>query len=1292
MVMLQGPLLQHHSMAIVKPEDLTRYAASESAPFKIGELIRRLVYTWVKPEAIDVISFHAGTANNLPGWDGALRLKAEPSGAVFSCLWELSVQDADAAKIRRDFAKRMRENLPEGWRHDRTTLALVTCRKLQDRFALQNELRRARDNPWADVQIIDAPALSQWISMCPPVEAWCAEELGIGGRRFGLSLDGFWKHWSQDTDPNISAALMLAGRQAKLVPEDLAPGAQNPLNVLADSPEEAAAYVHALLGTEAFQRTCDALLGRSLVIKTEADARAYAEEPPLPGSTPLTILLPPATGAAQFVASKGHIVVSALGQSARDVASVRRLGRGLAQDLAQALSFSMRVLLADTAMRQARDCGSSVTIWNLQNRMSRSGGLGEKRPLWAEPALTTTTLPAVLAQGWDEAFVNDKAVLSALAGQTYGEFESALHRFINCDGPLLQKTHGVVTVVAPAVSFFLTSQALTEQRLRVFRESFERVVQWVSPSKTDDFEGRSSFRVSDHESGYSEWLRDGMSASLLLMSAFQARLEGTWPAAAFGSPQDFVDSAVKQTVLLTMEPVYFYALGRSLLVLAEASPLAFLDAVEETLNTADAGTERLFVSHGFLTPDLFQPLLHSLELVAQEPNCLERATRLLLQLARCDRSAERSRPLERLSYIYQAAGPSSGVTIDQKVEVLRHLSAALGSEVWQLALRLITNRGGHNGAPVPRWKDFGRSSRPPQDREGVAADFAKYADLCLELAGTDVERLREVLKLYAKLPDANRIRLSQALASTLSTRPDDEKQREVWNDAGQILHRHRQHANQPWALPETSLFPLVDLNESILPRLSPEEVMAWLFKLDRDSYTEQVGEMLGQPMTREELRQRQHEAVAEIRTRSGIPGLARLVALTGNQFSTCNALSAGLSEEDALAVCDVWAGAASDSWEHCVAIACMSAMRLSMYGAGWTDAVLQVAEARGWQPVARAMIFLNYLDSFQLFEKVSSLGKEAEDIFWSKRHVNLEGSSGKLVTFMALRMIQAGRAIDLLSRSNFRTVRTRALLHIVRTATVEFHSSRGARDLTMLDYYFGCALDELKKRPAAKKHLAELEYPLFELLHANHPERVFELHRELASKPQTFMLFMRRLYFPKGTPRPEVLDTQTQVNGRIAYSILSSWRMPPGVSFDGVSVPVLRDWLAAVRASAASEGLVEATENEIGRMLRHMPPNRGDKRWPSDELAEVLEELDSERIVRGIVHEVHNAADVTTRDVLETGDPERLIATGWLAAKQRLPLRYRRARQLCDWLAESFSSFAKLSDKHTDLLRVEWSR
>lgn len=574
-------------MPLVRPEHLEQFATSAEAPFSLGDLIRKLVYTTIPAERIDFLTFHSGTANNLPGWDGTVSLHATATEGPHRSLWELSTQDADARKIRADFKKRLDEPLPDGWVRGETTLALVTLRKLQDRFGLEAELRKIADGKWLDVQIVDAPALAQWIEQFPSLETWCAEELNIGNRRFGKSLGRFWRDWSESTRPPMSTELVVAGRDAEEFKKAFQPAAGETLTLQADSPHEAAAYLHAMLMKTQSAEVVERTVANCMVVENEEHAVSYSDEKKPTGAVPVTVLLPPATSAANNLANKGHYVIKAVGRAAHSATrGIVRIRRGLASDIARALHESMG-LTEERAATEARACGSSVSVWALWTRYEDAGAADQDLPVWAQSSNPRGTLPAILAGAWSESEPGDKATIEQLCrSQPYDQYMESLAGFVHCDSPLLERTGSVITVVAPTAAFALAYRQLTVNHLNALgtavRASLREVGEEVDAALAAGLPLPTTARA-----GASEWLRRGLVESVLRLSAFAERLDRDGVAHHFGDTQTFVDELVRSVLTESKHPLYVYALEHDLAVLAEAAPTVFLQGLEKALLSDD---------------------------------------------------------------------------------------------------------------------------------------------------------------------------------------------------------------------------------------------------------------------------------------------------------------------------------------------------------------------------------------------------------------------------------------------------------------------------------------------------------------------------------------------------------------------------------------------------------------------------------------------------------------------------------------------------------------------------------
>src|ERR1017187_639587 len=586
-------------MPLIRPNHLEDLARRTEGRDRLGELLRRLVYCWV-PNRVSGIGFLAGDVNNFPGWDGWVHLSKASSDSVdhFS-VWQLSIEASAADKIKRDFKKSLKADLPEGWSRSQTTYVAVTVRKLKNRDKLETELRNCRGNRWADVRIIDAIGLEQWIEKCPAVETWAGEEFGIGAGRFGESLSRRWSRWAGATAPEISRDLMLAGRDGKVVRDGLRFENDRILAVQTDSPEETVALVYAVIDALP-PNSRDRLIASALVVSNDARADEYAQQPLRDEMEPLTILVPPAVSYANRLARVGHRVVMAFGGKESNARSVL-VKRSLRSDFEKALTSSM-MIPAPEATSQARACGSSVSIWRVWNLLGTAAA-GDQKPIWARDDVVASRLvPATLIRSWDENCQGDKDILADLSGEEYDAYRDSLHSYGSCDDPLFERVGTVFNIVAPAVAFTLLERLMTPSHLAALERTAKMVfgeieadVAAVWDAPPDD-----KPRIKD-KTKYSTWLRDGLAETLLNVAFLgQARFSGAL--AQVGGGQQFVNNLIRAFPGLGTDPRMMASLRDQLPYLAEAAPVPFVKALESLLQGDSMRLTPLFTDRGFFGP------------------------------------------------------------------------------------------------------------------------------------------------------------------------------------------------------------------------------------------------------------------------------------------------------------------------------------------------------------------------------------------------------------------------------------------------------------------------------------------------------------------------------------------------------------------------------------------------------------------------------------------------------------------------------------------------------------------
>ena len=187
--------------------EISNWANLPDANHQLLELIQRLVLATVHE-----LSHHnmpSGSAVWLSGWDGLLTTGTGnawvPHGAS---AWGFGCRIDTGTKANDDYRKRTED--PQGLNTATYTFVFVTPRQWssKDHWAVQ---RRA-EGEWADVCAFDASDLSACLEQAPTVAEWFARLIGKLPANGYTTLDEWWENWATVSPPNISPAMVLAGR------------------------------------------------------------------------------------------------------------------------------------------------------------------------------------------------------------------------------------------------------------------------------------------------------------------------------------------------------------------------------------------------------------------------------------------------------------------------------------------------------------------------------------------------------------------------------------------------------------------------------------------------------------------------------------------------------------------------------------------------------------------------------------------------------------------------------------------------------------------------------------------------------------------------------------------------------------------------------------------------------------------------------------------------------------------------------------------------------------------------
>ena len=1265
-------------MSLVQVHHLEQWGQTVAARDQLGRLLATLVRASLPLGSIRSLRFLHGVANQLPGWDGELECAASndyiPDGMS---VWELGTGAGEAGKIREDFAKRLKTDLPEGWTHETTVYIGVTLAKLQNPTALAAEL--AKSSPWKRVRVLDAVALCHWLDLASSVDAWAYEQI-TGTRADGLqSLSFAWHQWSSITKPAIQTALITAAREpdVRRAQEALTAG----LQIEADSPDEAMAFVYAAIeGLD--ERTRLELSSKAVVIDKLEAAERFPRQ-----SKQLLILKGPATAHAIRLAGEGHHVIRVHGRSVRSGRQGLQLVRQSRPEFAKALtSMGLQPERADI---EARACGTSASVWRIWNLYHEADAAGVL-PEWAKPAHLEIVVPVVLLGGWSERNANDIHVVETVTGRRYTELRDKLGELQRLGDPLMEFVGDTIVVAAPATAFALLADSIGREVLRRFREQTTAVFAKTDPLLDVEPDQRIYARAEGDNTAHSEWLREGMAETLLRISVLGRPLERAGTLEGKTS-QQFVDELINDLPGLRANYRLLASLRDQLPVFAEAAPVPFMEALEALLQGDRDGLVRIFAEGSDFGHPLHPAFLWALETVAWDPRWLSRAVLILAGLDELDPGGHLSnRPAASIVDILLPWLPGTSASVQQRVDTVDALLARYPVGGWKVLLNLLPNK--HrvaSGTRRPDWKETGIPDGATAPAKEVAQLFSAYVERAIAGAASNVDRLATLIDSYDSFSQKHRQQLEAALQQTIQSTPRTGLQ-PIWDSLRDFVGHHRQFPEAAWSLDDESLRRLESLAQAAEPR-DPLVRHRWLFS-----------DMPALPIARgedeysDELLNRRIEAMRELW--SDGEGSDQVVEFV--RASQYPGLVAGAFAKLGLpmaTLANLFMQTVNGSRAEEIFAMVISGEAYRLFSDEWTRAIIAATDDSAEGHKARAVALLGYPDSKELFALVRTLGPKAEAEFWLRHDGIIRSKDTEAVADAVRELVKHHRARDAIVAvaQDKPKLEPSEMLAILDATWTELNEGLKPRVSSSISYWIERVFERLRTDARADRHaIAVAEYKYLPLLVPGLEKKDLTIHDVLASDPGFFVQILCDLYKPEGADRESDGRSQQEREARAhhAWDLLRSWNKPPGVRNDGsIDKPALTGWVDSVRERARTVDRARMADQQIGHALFHTPKDPVDGAWPHSSVRELLEGLRNDDIETGIRLEQYNARGVTSRAPLEGGTQERSLAEVWRAWSNTVGARWPRTQSLLLRITEMWEQEAAREDVGAEKNRLRFS-
>ena len=1219
----------------IDKHQLDLFAETIAAKQKLPRLVSELILA--TSDIPDVLRFLADESGQVRGFDGALVSPgAPPFVPAGKSYWEFGCEKDVREKARKDLASRTASVDPA--ERAQATLVLVTPRHYDSPRQRRDDFvsKISAGSGWKDVRLIDGQELKHWLDMATGVAArWARRDFqsyppGV------WSVDEFWHDYSNRFDPPLREEVLLAGRdqQADAVVARMANLQPERITICADSPEEALAFAMA-----AMRRAKDEvrllLVARSLVVTTPEAARDLRDKP---------LVYLPTEGAVRSVGSLANWGPTILAKGRRDAdGNAISLRRPSSHDFATSLEQPR--ISRTRAAQLATECGRSVTVLS-----RRIPGILHPPPSWASQA-AVPLLPALLAGAWDASNPHDRDVLAQLAGVAdYAQWEALLQPLLMMDDPPIEYQKPVWKMRAPVDAFVILGSKLGRSDF----DSLEQACTLVLRELDRNLEkSGTELMMAGPGVDHSDWLRDGLATTLLMISTLHDAA-GFGPALALhGGPEQWVGGFVAGLPGLATDGRLLASLQRALPILAEAAPFPFVQALERFVSEAPDGVAWLFTERkDFIhTRAHHTSLLWALETIAWDPKLVSRVCLLLTRLAALDPNPGSkliNRPLRSLRGILLPWLPGTDADVTVRVRLLEAIRRTCEPVAWSLSLQLLPEYHAV-GEPVvrPQLREAGR-----YDNGVTWADAAKVyaaaAKQALSLVGGDPDRWTALIDHLVVLSDQDQSQALRQFGEYLGE-CDAELRAKLWQHLNDLFLKHAQFGDADWALRGSRLNEIGEF----VRRFTPQDRVQLALPLFDDMRITRRLAPDGKEVTEAELEDRRSQTVRDLLDQEGSTGILRLAEAVRNPWLIAQPLLALLANPDAtLAFCSSCLERGSDNAR--MLARAMSAAAHRLFPDLWLEC-LSSNYIKGGCSDDLICLLLGLLDDPQTWAFVGSLGEDVTTAFWQARppwDVQEHGLQAR--DFAAERYLSVGRPGHALATLADKGDVSPALTFQVLAQLLNVINSGEIEDGGMLQYRVEQLFTALRAHPEINRgELAKWEFAYLPLLtgpgQRSQPLGLFKI---MSTDPTNFVEALKLMFRAKNAV-PSDRSEGGEAKARAAYNLLEAFRTVPGVTGTGVDGAAMARWVRTALEALADSDRLDVGLSYIGKLFAHAPNDPGDSAWPAIALRDVIEAEMSEQLEQGIAIERFNMRGVYSKGIYDGGEEERRFASqyrDWAAA------------------------------------------
>lgn len=1246
--------------------DWTNNHAKE-AQAELPRWIRKLCY---QPSSTRELAFPAGDSTYRPGWDGKLFCEQGnawvPSGASY---WEIGCDVDVGGKADRECNKRTEATDPT--ERVRTAFVFVTPRRWLKKEAWIAS-RRGKGE-WADVRVLDADDLEQWMEQTPAVALQFAEFLGLLGPGVE-SLERYWLRWSGQCKPAISRDAFLTDRvaaseQLLALANEGAGKRADPVTLRADSAEEAIAFATATFLGHQY------LTDKALVVTT-VDGWRYVDANPQ-----IRIAIAASDEVAVRITPR-NALLSVVPHASGDIA-----GKGSAQELflerPNIYDFEKALVSMGMEESDARRCALSTgRSWSVLRR-HRANNPAIRHPAWLDLPQADSLATVCLLGAWNESKEADKRVVERVANQSYEAIEANLRLLAQADDAPVLRIGSVWKAKSPLELLDLFGGRITGSQLDRFFQVATELLSAADPQLELPESDRYASQIYGKVHPQSGLLFESLCDTLIKLAVRGPDVPPLLNLNIEGRVARLVNDLLDGS-----DGIRWLSLASFLPALAEAAPSTFLRAVESSLNQPDAPVARLILETtdtGFGGRCWHSGLLWALETMAWAPKWFARVALVLARLTHIPYNNRwGNTPGRSLLGLFRVWLPQTAADFPSRLKVLDQLTEHDPVAAFDL-LDAMTERGPQHASPAarPKWRedDAGAGNGVPliEEREMYLAAREHMHRLSADIAS----RITRLLG-NTDIEDSDGMsRVIDLMRPFTTEGASDEARGDLQAALRHRLHWYRNYGKDSSAEVEALLAKLDTLYADLAPA---DSIMRhkWLFAThwpelpicdERDSDIKITS-----------VEDARTIALNEIIQALGMAGIQRLIAESREPYTVGLAVAKWEMDIDKW---PKWIAQQGEDFQPASPVSqCIAGLLRSLpeqQAQTILSKVLEYGTRHDWDADRQARFLALAPAVKATWELAAATGADIDIAYW--RCVRLFGwmrDWGDDASYVLQRLLEVRRPRTAMHCCRFDLEQTDArLLHELLTGFLQGEESEGPLPES---WDIQEVLERLERSGDIEKAaLIQLEFMLFPALHYAKESRAETLFEAITSDPATFAELVSLAFKPEHGEQEDMISDGQRNAATNAWKILRACKRQPGTRQDGSIDPdVFNQFIDAAREQCRQTDRLHRGEYVLGEILAYAPPDE-DGTWPFAPARQVLDPPDLEQMRRGFHLGTINKRGVTTRSPLAGGNQERDLASYYRHNAEKVQHDQPRVAELLDSLARRYEHDAAREDDEANL-------